>query len=73
MEYAKEAVKRGMCTIAIRGKDCVVLAVEKKSVSKLQEARTIKKILHLDKNICLTFSGLNADGRILSNVARLQC
>jgi len=60
-----------MCTIAIRGKDCVVLAVEKKSVSKLQESRTIKKILQLDKNVCLTFSGLNADGRILANVARL--
>jgi 20S proteasome subunit alpha 4 len=39
-----EAVKKGLCSLAVRGKDCVVLGVEKKTVSKLQEPKTLKKI-----------------------------
>ena len=44
VEYAMEAVKKGLCSVAVRGKDCIVLGVEKKTVSKLQEAKTLKKI-----------------------------
>ena len=35
VQYAFEAVNRGSATIGIKGKDCVVLAVEKKPVQKL--------------------------------------
>ena len=72
VEYAMEAVKRGLCSVAVKGKDCIVLGVEKKTVSKLQDARTVKKILQLDKNISIAFSGLNADARILTNIARVE-
>lgn len=48
VEYAFEAVNRGTATIALKGKDCVVLAVEKKPIAVLQEARTIRKIQKLD-------------------------
>lgn len=30
-----EAVKKGLCSVAVRGNDCIVLGVEKKTVSKL--------------------------------------
>ena len=58
VQYAFEAVNRGSATIAIKGKDCIVLAVEKKTVAVLQDPRTIKKIHEVDKHIMLTFAGL---------------
>lgn len=57
VEYAMEAVKKGLCSVGVRGKNCIVLGVEKKTVTKLQEQRTVKKILQLDKQICIAFSG----------------
>ncbi|CAK89631.1 unnamed protein product (macronuclear) [Paramecium tetraurelia] len=73
VEYAMEAVKRGLCCVGVRGKDVIVLGVEKKATSKLQNVKTIKKVYQLDNNLCMTFSGLNADARILANQTRLQC
>ncbi|AQZ09986.1 PRE6 (YOL038W) [Zygosaccharomyces parabailii] len=73
VEYASEAVKRGTCAVGIKGKDCVVLGCERRSTLKLQDPRiTPSKISKIDSHVVLSFSGLNADSRILIEKARVE-
>lgn len=43
--------------VGVRGKDCVVLGVEKKTVLQLQDPRTVRKVVMLDDHICLGYAG----------------
>lgn len=73
VQYASEAVKRGNTAVAIRGKNAVIIGVEKKAASKLQDSRTAHKVCQVDDHIYLAFAGLMADARVLVNYARLHC
>lgn len=73
VEYASEAVKRGTCTVGVKGKDSVVLGCEKRTTLKLQDPRiTPSKICKIDNHVLLAFAGLSADSRILVDKARVE-
>uniref|UniRef100_A0A8B9X071 Proteasome alpha-type subunits domain-containing protein n=1 Tax=Bos mutus grunniens TaxID=30521 RepID=A0A8B9X071_BOSMU len=59
VEYLQEAMKKGWTMVSVRGKDIVVLGVEK-SVAKLQDERTVRKVCALDDNV-------------FTNRARVEC
>lgn len=55
MEYAVKAVENSGTVIALKGKDCIVFAVEKLVSSKLYEPGANKRIFNIDKHVGMVF------------------
>ena len=72
VEYALEAVKKGGLSIGMIADKCIIIAAERKAVPKLQDQRTIHKINRIDSHIAMSFAGIIADSRSLSDFARLE-
>lgn len=76
MEYAQKAVENSSTAIGLRGKDGVVIAVEKLVLSKLYDPGANKRIFHVDTHIglvslcqAINFNGYSY-GLIVSNLER---
>jgi len=63
VEYAHKAVENSGTVVALRGKDGVVLAVEKLVTSKLYEPGTNKRLFTVDRHIGVAVAGLLADAK----------
>ena len=72
VEYAIEAIKIGTTAIGISTSEGIVLAVEKRLLSPLQEASSVEKLAEIDSHIGCAMSGLSADARTLIDHARSE-
>lgn len=72
VEYAIEAIKIGTTAIGISTSEGVVIAVEKRLLSPLQEPGSVEKIFEVDSHIGVAMSGLSADARTLVDHARSE-
>jgi 20S proteasome subunit alpha 7 len=70
VEYAQKAVENSGTAIALRGKDGIVLAVEKLVTSKLYEVGANKRIFTVDRHVGVAVAGLLADARAIVENAR---
>ncbi|VCX40851.1 unnamed protein product, partial [Gulo gulo] len=65
-EYAVEAVKQDSATVGLKSKPHAMLVALKRAQSELVTHQ--KKILHVDKHIGMSVTGLTADARLFCNV-----
>ncbi|KAL7304884.1 hypothetical protein TKK_0002689 [Trichogramma kaykai] len=72
VEYAQKAVENSGTVLGLKGKDCVVFAVEKLVTSKLYEPFSNKRTFNVDQHIGLAVSGLISDARQIVETARLE-
>jgi len=64
VEYAFKAAKSsGETAIGVRGKDCAVIAVQKKVVDKLVDPTSVTRLFKITENIGCVAVGLIADAR----------
>jgi len=72
VEYAVEATKEAGPAIGILGADCVILAGEKKTASKLlDQGKQPEKIFEVDDHVCCAVAGVTSDANTLINKMRL--
>ena len=72
VENARETVKRGTTTAALKFKDGVVLVCDKRIISRLIIPDSIEKMFKIDGHVGIATSGLVADARQLVARARVE-
>jgi len=73
VEYAMEAISHAGASLGILAKDGIVLAAEKKIISKLLDnEKKTEKMYKLDDHVACAVAGITADANILINYARLS-
>lgn len=73
VEYAMEAISHAGAAVGVLSKEGVVLAAEKKIMSKLLEtSKTTEKMYKLGDHVAAAVAGITADANILINTARLS-
>ena len=73
VEYAMEAISHAGAAVGVRTDEGVVLAAEKKILSKLLETSVASEKMHkLDDHLGVAVAGINSDANILINSARLS-
>ncbi|TDA29705.1 MAG: proteasome endopeptidase complex, archaeal, alpha subunit [Hadesarchaea archaeon] len=72
VQYAQEAVKKGLTAVGIKSREGVVLSAEKRLRNRLAEEYSIEKIFQIDEHIGAAASGLIADARVLIENARIE-
>ena len=65
-------VKHGSTSIGIKTNEGVILAVEKKIISKLMEPAKSEKLVEIDKHCACAMSGIAGDARVLIDHARVE-
>ncbi len=70
VEYAREAVKKGSLTMAVKFNNGVIMVVEKRLPNSLIIPESIEKIFKINEYIAFSTSGLIADARRLADYAR---
>lgn len=71
VEYAREAVKRGMTSLGIRFENGILLMATK-SVTQLLAESSSDKVAQIDDHIGIVSSGIVADARILIDKLRVK-
>lgn len=71
VEYAFEPVRKGTTAIGIACSGGVVLAVEEKPFSILQDTNVALKLFQVDEHVGAAVAGLMGDARILVDQARI--
>ncbi|RLI06009.1 proteasome endopeptidase complex, archaeal, alpha subunit [Candidatus Bathyarchaeota archaeon] len=71
VEYAFEPVRKGTTAIGIACSGGVVLAVEEKPFSILQDLNVAQKLFQIDEHVGAAVAGLMGDARILVDQARI--
>jgi proteasome alpha subunit len=72
VEYALETVRAGSTAMAIACNEGCVLAVEERMHTKLQNINYSWKLFQIDDHIGAVAAGLNSDGRVLVDMARIR-
>ena len=65
IEYPLVEVAAGGPSVGIKASNGVVLAAEKKQKSVLYDDSTINKVEMVTKNVCMVYSGMGPDYRVL--------